>query len=85
MYEKLPETIRVSLDHIDLPEFYVLVVPSFNTPRPTKEFFLVHDTTGITEFMFGCDTESNEESVLIAERNAPTYISTILERELAED
>ena len=85
MYEKLSETIRVPLENIDLPDFYVLVVPSFATPRPTKEFFLVHDTTGVTEFMFGCETETDEESVLIAERNAPSYISNILEREQAAE
>ena len=85
MYEKLSEAIRVSLTNIDLPDFYVLVVPSFATPRPVKEFFLVHDTTGVTEFMFGCDTETDEESVLIAERNAPSYISNILEREQAAE
>jgi hypothetical protein len=82
MYEKLSETIRVPLKNVDLPDFYVLVVPSFATPRPTKEFFLVHDTTGFTEFMFGYNTETDEESVLIAERNAPLYISNILERKL---
>lgn len=85
MYEKLSATIRVPLTNIDQPEFYVLVVPSFATPRPTKEFFLVHDTTGVTEFMFGYDTETDEESVLIAERNAPLYIVNILEREQAAE
>ena len=85
MHEKLPETIRVPLGGIDQPEFYVLVVPSFNTPRPTREFFLVHDTTGFTEFMFGYDTETDEEAVLIAERNAPLYIVNILEREQAAE
>lgn len=84
MYEKLSETIRVPLKNID-PEFYVLVVPSFATHRPTKDFFLVHDTTGYTEFMFGYDTETDEESVLIAERNAPPYIVNILEREQAAE
>ena len=84
MYEKLA-AIRVPLKNIDLQDFYVLVVPSFATPRPTKEFFLVHDTTGITEFMFVYDTETDEESVLIAERNAPSYISNILEREQAAE
>lgn len=85
MYEKLSETIRVPLKNVDLPDFYVLVVPSFATPRPTKEFFLVHDTTGYTEFMFGYETETDEESVIIAERNAPLYISNILEREQAAE
>lgn len=81
MYEKL-DAIRVPLINIDQPDFYVLVVPSLAT---TKEFFLVHDTTGVTEYMFGYDTETDEESVLIAERNAPLYIVNIFEREQAAE
>ena len=78
MYERLPETIRVSLDHIDLLDYHVLVVPvSFMC----RDFFLVHETTGITEFMFGSAVKSEDEAAIIAEQNAPNYVPFILERE----
>lgn len=78
MYERLPETIRVSLDNLDLLDFYVLVVP---VSLQCRDFFLVHETTGITEFMFGCAVQSEAEAAMIAERNAPLHVPYILKRE----
>lgn len=77
MYERLPETIRVSLDSIDLPDYHVLVVPHTKEPFPCREFYLVHELTGTTVFMFGCPVQTDELAAEMAEFAAPQYMPNI--------
>lgn len=81
MYIKLPETIHVPLDSIDLPDFYVLVVPSTEEPFPHREFFIVHKPTGITNFMFGCSVQADELAAELAVFAAPQYLPEITAEE----
>lgn len=80
MYERLTETIRVPLNISDLPSLYALVLPC-SKPTQFREFFLVDDTTNQVLYMFGCSVETDKEAVILAQRNAPDYISILLENQ----
>ena len=77
MFIKLPETIHVPLDSINLPDYYVLVVPSTEEPFPHRDFFIVHKPTGITNFMFGCPVQADDLAAEMAEFSAPQYLPNI--------
>ena len=81
MFERLPETIRVPLDSIDLPDYYVLVVPDTKEPFPFRKFFLVHEPTETARFMFGCVVQADELAAEMAEFAAPQYMLDILVEE----
>lgn len=76
-FKIIPEIIRVDLDQVDAPGWYVLVWPNPQFGPAHRDFYLIHEETGAHDFIFGCDVLSNEDAASLAAANGPGYTEYI--------
>lgn len=77
-YEKL-NAIRVWCDDANKDNFYCLIIHDpFRKTENHRDFYIINDTTGEASYMFGLETETDEEAVDIAYANMIDYIDGIV-------
>jgi hypothetical protein len=74
-FEKIP-ALRVDLEQVGCPGFYVLIVPDPRNGPKYRDFYIANDDFGPIEWMFGCEVFCDNEAAEIALTQGPDYKTT---------